>query len=66
VQEMKFPYNILARGKFIKEMPGSVASGTHCTILHNILNCVNLIFTLRVANLFEGVLKLIDDENIWS
>jgi len=26
----KFRYNILISGKIIKEMPGSVASGTHC------------------------------------
>ena len=27
----KFRYDILFSGKIIKEMPGSVASGTHCT-----------------------------------
>ena len=29
----KFRFNILISGKIIKEMPGSVASGTLCTIL---------------------------------
>jgi len=30
VVRSKFRYNILISGKIIKEMPGSVASGTHC------------------------------------
>jgi len=29
----KFLFNILVSGKIIKEMPGSVASGTLCTII---------------------------------
>jgi hypothetical protein len=29
-------YNILISGKIIKEMPGSVASGTHCIIRANL------------------------------
>jgi len=32
VVRFKFHCNILINGKIIKEMPGSVASGTHCTI----------------------------------
>jgi len=31
VVRFKFPSNILISGKFIKEMPGSVASGTPCS-----------------------------------
>jgi len=30
VVRFKFRCNILIRGKIIKEIPGSVASGTHC------------------------------------
>jgi len=30
VVSFKFRCNILISGKIIKEMPGSVASGTHC------------------------------------
>ena len=30
VVRFKFRCNILISGKIIKEMPGSVASGTHC------------------------------------
>ena len=30
---VKFRCNILISGKIIKEMPGSVASGTHCSIM---------------------------------
>jgi len=33
IVRFKFRCNILIRGKIIKEMPGSVASGTSCTIL---------------------------------
>jgi len=32
VVRFKFRCNILISGKIIKEMPGSVASGTHCTV----------------------------------
>ena len=31
VVRFKFHFNILISGKIIKEMPGSVASGTSCT-----------------------------------
>jgi len=31
VVRFKFRCNILISGKIIKEMPGSVASGTHCS-----------------------------------
>jgi len=34
VVRFKFRCNILISGKIIKEMPGSVASGTHCIISH--------------------------------
>jgi len=33
VVRFKFRCNILIGGKIIKEMPGLVASGTHCTCL---------------------------------
>jgi len=33
VVRFKFRCNILISGKIIKEMPGSVASGTHCIML---------------------------------
>jgi len=32
VVRFKFRFNILISGKIIKEMPGSVASGTSCTL----------------------------------
>ena len=32
VVRFKFRCNILISGKIIKEMPGSVASGTHCIL----------------------------------
>jgi len=37
VVRFKFRCNIHISGKIIKEMPGSVPSGTHCTtlLLHN-------------------------------
>jgi len=35
VVRFKFRCNILISGKIIKEMPGSVASGTHCTSVDN-------------------------------
>ena len=33
VVRLKIRCNILIIGKIIKEMPGSVASGTHCTMV---------------------------------
>jgi len=33
VVRFKFRCNILISGKIIKEMPGSVASGTHCIFI---------------------------------
>jgi len=33
VVRFEFRYNILISGKIIKEMPGSVASGSHCTFI---------------------------------
>jgi hypothetical protein len=44
----KFRCNILISGKIIKEVPGSVASGTHCTILPVVLfGCETWSLTLR-------------------
>jgi len=46
IVRFKFGCNILISGKIIKEMPGSVASGTHCifhdatTILAIANNCL--------------------------
>jgi len=34
--------NILISGKIIKEMPGSVASGTHCTIVSEMHGHTNI------------------------
>ena len=34
VVRFKFSCNVLISGKSIKEMPGSVASGTHCIYIY--------------------------------
>jgi len=36
VVHFRFCFSILISGKIIKEMPGSVVSGTHC-IIHTVL-----------------------------
>ena len=42
VVRFKFRGNILISGKIIKEMPGSVASGTHCiTYLQTVNNTMH-------------------------
>jgi len=53
VVRFKFRCNILISGKIIKEMPGSVASGTHCTYVYRCLgemviqNCQHFIHGLN-------------------
>ena len=42
VVRFKFRCNILISGIFIKEMPGSVASGTHC-IIHGVKGKGNIV-----------------------
>jgi len=48
-------HKILISGKIIKEMPGSVASGTHCIIFHT----CNLISTKVINNSLETELSYI-------
>ena len=36
VDRFRFRCNILISGKVIKEMPGSVASGTHCMYIQGV------------------------------
>jgi len=45
VVSFKFRCNILISGKIIKEMPGSVASGTHCIwIQRSLTSCLNTLY----------------------
>jgi len=44
VVRFKFRCNILISGKIIKEMPGSVASGTHCIVSCDLAGCTNIYF----------------------
>jgi len=39
VVRFKFRFNVLISGKIIKEMPGSVASGTLCIIQYCMIGC---------------------------
>jgi hypothetical protein len=50
VVRFKFRFNILISGKIIKEMPGSVASGTLCIIWHYHLT-VDRIFKWTIKNI---------------
>ena len=53
----KFRCNILFSGKIIKEMPGSVASGTSCsTAIHLHFHCVCMTYEEIFVLFVEGVL----------
>ena len=52
VVRFKFRCNILIGGKIIKEMPGSVASGTRCIILYyNTNHCVTVAYSVQYSNM---------------
>jgi len=59
VVRFKFRYSILISGKIIKEMPGSVASGTHCIY--------NTGFFISPWNILENWLmpQLNEDSNVY-
>jgi hypothetical protein len=46
----KFRCNILLSGKIIKEMPGSVASGTPCILSSDVFEKINIIVNISKEN----------------
>ena len=57
VVRFKFRCNILISGKIIKEMPGSVASGTPCTSTY---------YKFRVNPNRNNIKKLLPPEDVYS
>jgi len=63
VVRFKFRCNILISGKTIKEMPGSVASGTHCINIQRYVSQIQHNFFMFITVLGQHVSILIESSS---